>query len=105
MSEITPRINAPLLAQFVGHTVRIVGRVTGIQGDNATIDAQGNISLHLTRDDHLVYNNGVELIGKINPDMSVKVLTSWDLGPDVDYKVSEAVVDVTHRYKELFYEG
>lgn len=78
-----------------------------------------------TQDDRLVYNNGVELIGKINPDMSVKVLTSWDLGPDVgelrtggqsewdswlmdgrvDYKVADAVVDATHRYKELFYES
>lgn len=71
----------------------------------------------------MVHNNGVELIGKVQPDYRIKVLTSWDLGPNVgellkssklgkrvlisggrvDYQVADAVVDVTHRYKELFY--
>lgn len=47
--EATPRINAPLLSNFVNQTVRIVGKVTGLQGDTATIEAQGSINLQLNR--------------------------------------------------------
>jgi replication factor A3 len=30
-----------------------------------------------------VAGNGVQLIGKVNPDLSIKVLSSLDLGPGV----------------------
>ncbi|KAF8246345.1 replication factor A protein 3 [Wilcoxina mikolae CBS 423.85] len=105
MSDQTPRINASYLEKFVNHTVRIVGKVTKLQGENAVIDASGLITLHLTRDDRLTIGNGVELVGKVLPNLKVKVLTSWDIGPDVDYNVTDAVVDATHRYKQLFYDS
>ena len=77
------------------------------------------------QDAAIVPGNGVELVGKVMPHnhgFTVKVLTSWDLGPDVgelrwherrsddanaavDYGVAAAVVDATHRYKEIFYEA
>lgn len=59
----------------------------------------------------------------MQPGLEVKVLTSWDLGDAVgtslpprdpgvvpllmkvaDYALQDAVVDVTHRYKSLFYD-
>jgi len=49
MSEQTPRINATYLEKFVNQTVRIVGKVTKVQGENAVIDAGGTITLILTR--------------------------------------------------------
>lgn len=48
MSDQTPRINAPLLSQFMGRTVRIIGKVTEQQGNKAIIDANGFINLNLT---------------------------------------------------------
>ena len=78
------------------------------------------------QDASIVPGNGVELVGKVMPHnhgFTVKVLTCWDLGADVgelrlqerrrtddanaavDYGVAAAVVDATHRYKELFYEA
>jgi len=42
-------------------------------------------------------------VGKVNQDLSVKVLRATDLGRDVDFAAISAVVDATHRYKEIFY--
>ncbi|KAF2140529.1 uncharacterized protein K452DRAFT_319453 [Aplosporella prunicola CBS 121167] len=103
MAETTPRITAPYLENFTHQTVRILGKVAQLRGEQATIDAGGSITLHLNRDAHLVPNNAVEVIGKVNNDLSVKVLTSTDFGQGIDFKAAEAVVDATHRYKEIFY--
>ncbi|KAI5816055.1 replication factor A protein 3 [Pyronema omphalodes] len=105
MSSQTPRINAAYLEKWVNHTVRIIGKVTGVQGDVAYIDSAGPVTLQLTRVCALTPNNGAEVIGKVMPDGALKVLTSWDLGPNVDYSISEAIVDVNHRYKEIFYDS
>ncbi|KAL9638445.1 MAG: hypothetical protein Q9204_001503 [Flavoplaca sp. TL-2023a] len=101
--EATPRINARYLESFTNTTVRILGRVTSLRGENATIDANGSVQLHLNRDAHLTLNNAVEIIGKVQPDLSIKVFQAMDFGSNIDFNAVEAVVDATHRYKEIFY--
>ena len=49
MTEATPRITAPYLEQFSHQTVRILGRVRQLRGEQATIDAGGQISVFLNR--------------------------------------------------------
>lgn len=49
MSEATPRINAKYLENFKHQTVRILGKVTQLRGEEATIDASGPVNLHLNR--------------------------------------------------------
>ena len=49
MSETTPRITAPYLENFTHQIVRILGKVTQLRGDNATVDAGGQISIRLSR--------------------------------------------------------
>lgn len=49
MAEQTPRINASYLDQFTHRTVRILGKVTQLRGEEATIDAGGQINVHLNR--------------------------------------------------------
>ena len=104
----TPRITAPYLEQFSHQTVRIVGKVRQLRGEQATIDAGGSISVFLnrvslsqqtergdacmcrrhvadlvrTQDAHLQLNHAVEIIGKVQNDLSVKVLSSMDMGPE-----------------------
>jgi replication factor A3 len=101
-----------------------LGRVTQLRGDNATLDSDGAVTAHLNRDSHLTVGNWVEVVGKVNGDLSVRVLVSRDLGRDgallprqqreeggkwanvehaVDFEAVKAVVDATHRYKEIFY--
>jgi replication factor A3 len=49
MSEATPRITAPYLEQFSHQTVRILGKVRQLRGEQATIDAGGQINVFLNR--------------------------------------------------------
>lgn len=44
-----PRITASYLDSFVGRVVTIVGTVTQLRGDQATIDADGIVTILLNR--------------------------------------------------------
>ncbi|KAF4998247.1 hypothetical protein FGRMN_3296 [Fusarium graminum] len=81
----TPRITAAYLDNFVGRVVMLVGKVTQLRGDQATLDSEGTVTVLLNRDAHLSNGNAVQVIGKVNPDLSIKVLTSRDLGTGVDH--------------------
>ncbi|ROT38887.1 replication factor A protein 3 [Sodiomyces alkalinus F11] len=98
----TPRINAQYLDSYVGRNVTIVGKVTQLRGESAILDADGPITAMLNRDSHLSNGNAAQIIGKVNPDLSIKVLTSKDLGTGVDLKLASAVVEATHNFKPLF---
>ncbi|KAL7785275.1 hypothetical protein V8C37DRAFT_405899 [Trichoderma ceciliae] len=80
-----PRITASYLDSFVGRVVTIVGKVTQLRGDQATIDADGVVTILLNRDAHLANGNAVQVIGKVNPDLSIKALTTLDVGSGVGH--------------------
>ncbi|KAK6509487.1 hypothetical protein TWF481_004230 [Arthrobotrys musiformis] len=105
MSDQTPRINASYLSNFTNQTVRIAGTVVQIHGSTATIDAQGTVAIHLDADTNVkIPGHVVEIIGKVNPDHSVKEFVSSDFGAYADLAAIEAVVQATHTYRELFYD-
>ncbi|KAK4151315.1 replication factor A protein 3 [Chaetomidium leptoderma] len=97
-----PRITCAYLNSYVGKNVIVVGKVTQLRGEEALIDADGNITAHLNREAHLLVGNGVQVIGKVNPDLSIKVLTSMDLGTGVDYNLANSVVEISHQHRSLF---
>ncbi|KXH40339.1 replication factor A protein 3 [Colletotrichum salicis] len=86
----TPRITAQYLDNYVGRNVMLIGKVLQLRGDSAVLDADGNVTAILNRDVHLTNGNGAQIIGKVNPDLSIKVLTSRDLGADVGSSLPEA---------------
>jgi len=45
----TPRVTCSYLNSYVGRNVIIVGKVTQLRGDEAIIDADGNITARLHR--------------------------------------------------------
>ncbi|KZZ92871.1 Replication factor A protein 3 [Moelleriella libera RCEF 2490] len=120
----SPRITASHLDSYQGRLVTLVGKVTQLRGDQATLDADGIVTVTLNRDAHLTNGHAVQVIGKVNPDLSIKVLSSRDLGPNVgtcspcrgltpfadgglwareaDFGLCAAVVEATHRHKEIF---
>ncbi|KAK4505107.1 hypothetical protein PRZ48_003070 [Zasmidium cellare] len=106
MSEATPRITARYLEAFSHRTVRILGKVAQIRGETGTLDSDGQITCHLNRDAHWQLHHAFEIIGKVQNDLSVKVMASTDMGPEgaVDFTAYEAVVDATHHYHEIFYD-
>ncbi|KAH8772670.1 replication factor A protein 3 [Diaporthe sp. PMI_573] len=101
-SQPTPRITAPYLDSYRGRNVIVVGRVVQLRGEVAVIDADGNITAHLNREAHLSNGNAVQIIGKVNPDLSIRALNSLDLGAGVDLGVYQHVVEVSQKYGELF---
>ncbi|KAJ6261876.1 hypothetical protein Dda_2675 [Drechslerella dactyloides] len=106
MAEQTPRVNAPLLANFTTQTVRIAGKVIQIRGSTATIESQGTVAIQLDADTNVkTQGNVVEIIGKVNSDHSIKEFVSTDFGPDVDMAAVDAVVHATHTFREIFYDA
>ncbi|RFU71819.1 replication factor a 3, partial [Trichoderma arundinaceum] len=83
-----PRITASYLDSFVGRVVTIVGKVTQLRGDQATIDADGVVTILLNRDAHLANGNAAQVIGKVNPDLSIKALSARDVGAGVGHGFS-----------------
>ncbi|KAI9898749.1 hypothetical protein N3K66_007109 [Trichothecium roseum] len=100
-----PRISAPYLDSCVGQNVMLVGKVTQLRGDQATLDSDGIVTVLLNRDSHLANGSVAQVIGKVNPDLSIKVLTSQDLGPSVDMPLYLSVVDAVQRHRTLFMQG
>jgi hypothetical protein len=45
----TPRITAAYLDNFVGRVVMLVGKVTQLRGDQATLDSEGTVTVLLNR--------------------------------------------------------
>ncbi|KLJ11576.1 hypothetical protein EMPG_13245 [Blastomyces silverae] len=117
MSLSTPRLLPDQLHTFLpgpNHsgptTIRILGTVTELRGEHATITCgtNGNVTLILNREAHLQLGRMVDVIGKVTQTeagLAVRVLNAVDCGDpkDIDYKIYEQVVDVTHRVKEIFY--
>ncbi|KEY66243.1 hypothetical protein S7711_09171 [Stachybotrys chartarum IBT 7711] len=81
----SPRITAPYLDSFRGREITLVGRVAQLLGSQATIDSDGLVTLILNQDSHLTNGNAAQIKGKVNPDLSVKVLSAQDLGPDIGH--------------------
>ncbi len=48
-SQATPRITSTYLDTYVGRNVQVVGKVTQLRGDTATLDADGTLTAHLNR--------------------------------------------------------
>ncbi|KAF1833421.1 replication factor A protein 3 [Decorospora gaudefroyi] len=100
----TPRILAPHLSNFQHRIVRVLGKVVQLRGDMAVIDAGGNVDVILNRDSHLAVGHAVEIIGKVDQNLYIKVQAATDFGTGVDFNAVNAVVEATHRYKEIFYD-
>ncbi|ETS79910.1 hypothetical protein PFICI_07439 [Pestalotiopsis fici W106-1] len=98
----TPRVSGRYIESYINKNVMIVGKVIQVRGTEALIDADGQISINLTAQEHLTPGNACQIIGKVNTDLSIKVLTSKDLGDNVDYNVVQSVVDATQQYREMF---
>ena len=61
MSEATPRVTAQYLESFSHQTVRILGKVRQLRGEQATIDAGGQIQVFLNRVSFLQNQRGLSI--------------------------------------------
>ncbi|KAJ5098580.1 hypothetical protein N7532_005581 [Penicillium argentinense] len=122
MSLQTPRILPSHLNAFhpsssgqrSTHTIRILGTVSALRGDHATITCgkNGDVTLILKPDSHLQMGKLIEVVGKVTDlddgqGLGVRVLgtTDWGNPADSDYRTYEQVVEATHRFKSIFYDA
>ncbi|EYE94129.1 putative ssDNA binding protein Ssb3 [Aspergillus ruber CBS 135680] len=120
MSLQTPRVLPAHLHAFhpssganSTHTIRLLGTVSALHGDTATITCGGNgdVTLVLRPDSHLQMGKLVEVVGKVmdleGGGLGVRVLgtTDWGNSADCDYKIYEKVVEATHKLKSIFYDS
>ncbi|KAH8599817.1 replication factor A protein 3 [Bisporella sp. PMI_857] len=101
--DSTPRITSQYLDSFTGKVIRILGKVTQIRGTQAVVECEGSVTVHLSQDSHLTPGNAVEIVGKVNQDLTVKVLKATDMGTNIDYGAYHSLVEATHLVKEIFY--
>ncbi|KAL1853376.1 hypothetical protein Plec18170_005373 [Paecilomyces lecythidis] len=121
MSLQTPRVLPAHLHAFhpssgnrSTQTVRILGTVSALHGDTATITCgnHGDVTLILKPDSHLQMGRLVEVVGKVTDleggqGLGLRLLGAMDWGnpADCDYKIYEQVVEATHRFKGIFYDS
>ncbi len=71
----SPRVNGALLERYVGHTVRLVGKVSNTSNGKATIEASDRRNVQVYMNDFNPYpSQFVEIIGRVNPDLSIQEL-------------------------------
>lgn len=122
MSLSTPRILPKHLEQFspgmhpTTGTVRLLGTITSIHGSSATLTSGDgdSVTLILNRDSHLSPQGMYEVVGKVinlegGAGLGIRVMaaTEWpknDKGQTPDLKLYDAVVEATHKYREIFYQ-
>jgi replication factor A3 len=83
--------------------------------------------MSVVQDSHLAVGHAVEIIGKVDQNLHVKVQAATDFGTSVgkshvtilmliskrvgrlmgsaDFNAANAVVEATHRHKTIFYDG
>lgn len=97
-------------------TVRLLGTITTIHGSSATLTSGDGdtVTLILNRDSHLKPQGMYEVVGKVinlegGAGLGIRVMaaTEWpknEKGQTPDLKLYEAVVEATHKYREIFYQ-
>ncbi|KAK9378635.1 replication factor A protein 3 [Kockiozyma suomiensis] len=100
---ICPRVNAQYLKPYTESVVRLIGRVTQVNGDTAILDAAGSVTVHSTRD--LVFTEGqiFEITGRVNADLSVKALDGINHGSDGNMDNVNKMVELVQRHKAFYY--
>lgn len=112
----TPRILPKHLAQFAPNAhpnvtaIRTLGTISSIHGDTATLTSGDGdtVTLILNRDSHLSPQGLYEIVGKVinlegGAGYGIRVMLATEWSKNTDLKSFEALVDATHRYREIFY--
>jgi replication factor A3 len=72
--ETTPRILSSHLASFPQRIIRLLGKITALHGETATLDCGGEVTLKLNRDSHFEVGKYYEVVGKVMEGLQVQVM-------------------------------
>eukprot|EP00303_Exanthemachrysis_gayraliae_P001506 CAMPEP_0205998330 /NCGR_PEP_ID=MMETSP1464-20131121/180_1 /ASSEMBLY_ACC=CAM_ASM_001124 /TAXON_ID=119497 /ORGANISM="Exanthemachrysis gayraliae, Strain RCC1523" /LENGTH=342 /DNA_ID=CAMNT_0053371473 /DNA_START=25 /DNA_END=1055 /DNA_ORIENTATION=+ len=102
-NNISARVTAGELGQFVGKTVRVVGRVAQVNGTDLHLqDAQGT-TIIVAHDGAPQHTEGtVEAVGTVQADLRVKHMMSTRFAEGFDLAMYEEAVQQMRRFPELY---
>ena len=104
---ISIRVDATMLSQNVSKTIRIIGQLKSInENDNSGIlDSNGTVNFQIDNNfNELLINNYYEFIAIVKPDLSIKVLQTFNFGDNLNINAVNKMVEVVHKIPELYYE-
>ncbi|KAK9460930.1 replication factor A protein 3 [Lipomyces oligophaga] len=101
---VIPRANANYLNMYVERVVRLIGRVTRVEGTRAIIDSAGSITITSFTDSDVSEGHIYELTGRVGQDMSIEMLNCYDFGTTGDLDNANAMVELYQKNQE-FYRG
>lgn len=104
----TLRVDATILSTANTKTVRVIGQLKSLNGDNSgTIDSNGVIKINSSVDlSNMKVGHWYEVIGVVkHDDLSINVFQFFDFGDDEHFneKAAMKLIDVVHRIPELYY--
>lgn len=81
---VTPRIDATLRQQFQDHSaIRIIGKCVKINGNDAVLDCNGEVEIKSSPDAAFEVGRYFEVVGKVQDDMSIQMLSATDFGTNI----------------------
>jgi len=102
----TPRVNKALLPNYLGRTVRLVGKVDGIDSASGicVLNTSDRASVNVVVNPMSHYDSQfVEVLGKVNNDLSISDMSVTNLGTNFDLDIYEQFLQITHQFhKELW---
>eukprot|EP00002_Diphylleia_rotans_P012216 TRINITY_DN238_c0_g2_i1.p1 TRINITY_DN238_c0_g2~~TRINITY_DN238_c0_g2_i1.p1 ORF type:complete len:108 (-),score=10.97 TRINITY_DN238_c0_g2_i1:197-520(-) len=98
----TPRVNGTLLRSYVGSDVRLVGKVLSVSGTKAVLLASDNTHVHVNTSGNSRYQTIVEVVGNVNPDLTLREISFVNFNDDFDLGVYNEMVQLTQEFKPLF---
>jgi replication factor A3 len=101
----TPRVNGELLPKFVNRTVNLVGRILSCDQGRVELQTsdQRRITVILAIPSPFPVDSIVEVIGTVNNDLSIREEGMIQYTETFHFQNYDAVVNLTHKYHELFY--
>lgn len=98
MAARNPRVNAAKMADHVGQMVTLVGKVTSVNGGEATLEASDKGVVHVkSLDGSAQYNTAfVQIIGRVSDPTNLEVMNVAEFGEDFDMDNYDKLVNLWH---------
>ncbi|XP_011407052.1 PREDICTED: replication protein A 14 kDa subunit B-like [Amphimedon queenslandica] len=106
--EASPRVNGSQLPKYIGQTVSIVGRTKGLGTTSGLRSVQlessdkKNINIHFQQPLSEPLSLFVEVIGRVEPDLSISVSRTSNWGDNLDIDIYDEIVQLLPQYPALF---
>lgn len=102
------RVNAKYIEQFPNRTVKVIGKLENFDASSKTgvLQSNGVVNLKFPANSPS-YTKGkwYEFVATIDgTDSSLKVIEGVDMGDELNEKAVNKMVDLCHKFPELFYD-